>query len=214
MGLKWLIKYFTEAALKVLPGTKMRSSSDDKGLKYSPLPPYEILRTPMMPPSDLRKAMHFSRMIDLYYNSGIWQKTVRDLICSDDEFIPEFTEHLNALMVLDSPVSLERRGVILYEYCKNNHPEKLTDVSVAWIEAGFSLKKEPAGRTVRIKHPESFLEEENLQMSVAYSQPEPSHRYYLLTSGSKQFLFGYDSESHSPSPVFMAMIVKENDNTE
>ena len=201
-------------SLKVLPGTQMRISADDKGLKYSPLPPYEILKTPMMSPSDLRKAMHFSRMIDLYYNSGIWQKTVRDLICSDDEFIPEFTEHLNALMVLDSPVSLERRGVILYEYCKNNHPEKLTDVSVAWIEAGFSLKKEPAGRTVRIKHPESFLEEENLQMSIAYGQPEPSHRYYLLTSGSKQFLFGYDSEAHSPSPVFMAMIVKENENAE
>lgn len=193
-------------SLKVLPGTQMRASADDKGLKYSPLPPYEILRTPMMSPDDLRKAMNFSRMIDLYYNSGIWQKTVRDLICTDDEFIPAFTEHLKSLMVLDSPVSLERRGVILYEYCRNNHPEMLGDISVAWIEAGFSLKKEPAGRNLRIKHLDTFLKEENLQISIVYGQPEPSHRYYMLASDGRNLLFGYDSESHQPSPVFMASL--------
>ena len=193
-------------SLKVLPGTRMRATADDKDLKFSPLPPYEILQTPMMSPSDLRRAMQISRMIDLYYNSGIWQKTVRDLICSDKNFIIRFTEHLKALMVLDSPVSLERRGVILYEYCKGNHPEKLTDVSVAWIEAGFSLKKEPAGKILRIKHLGAFLEEESLLMSVVYGQPEPSHRYYMLTSDDRKILFGYDSESHQPSPVFMASL--------
>lgn len=193
-------------SLKVLPGTRMRATADYKDLKFSPLPPYEILQTPMMSPSDLRRAMQISRMIDLYYNSGIWQKTVRDLICSDKDFIIRFTEHLKALMVLDSPVSLERRGVILYEYCKGNHPEKLTDVSVAWIEAGFSLKKEPAGNALRIKHLNAFLEEESLQMSVVYGQPEPSHRYYMLASDGRRILFGYDSESHQPSPVFMASL--------
>lgn len=193
-------------SLKVLPGTRMRAAADDKDLKFSPLPPYEILQTPMMSPSDLRRAMQISRMIDLYYNSGIWQKTVRDLICSDKDFIIRFTEHLKALMVLDSPVSLERRGVILYEYCKGNHPEKLTDVSVAWIEAGFSLKKDPAGKILRIKHLGAFLEEESLLMSVVYGQPEPSHRYYMLTSDDRKILFGYDSESHQPSPVFMASL--------
>ena len=193
-------------SLKVLPGTRMRATADDKDLKFSPLPPYEILQTPMMSPSDLRRAMQISRMIDLYYNSVIWQKTVRDLICSDKDFIIRFTEHLKALMVLDSPVSLERRGVILYEYCKGNHPEKLTDVSVAWIEAGFSLKKDPAGKILRIKHLGAFLEEESLLMSVVYGQPEPSHRYYMLTSDDRKILFGYDSESHQPSPVFMASL--------
>lgn len=193
-------------SLKVLPGTRMRATADDKDLKFSPLPPYEILQTPMMSPSDLRRAMQISRMIDLYYNSGIWQETVRNLICCDKDFIIRFTEHLKALMVLDSPVSLERRGVILYEYCKGNHPEKLTDVSVAWIEAGFSLKKDPAGKILRIKHLEAFLEEESLLMSVVYGQPEPSHRYYMLTSDDRKILFGYDSESHQPSPVFMASL--------
>lgn len=193
-------------SLKVLPGTRMRATADDKDLKFSPLPPYEILQTPMMSPSDLRRAMQISRMIDLYYNSGIWQKTVRDLICSDKDFIIRFTEHLKALMVLDSPVSLERRGVILYEYCRIHYPEKLADVSVAWIEAGFSLKKEPAGKILRIKHLGAFLEEESLLMSVVYGQPEPSHRYYMLASDGRRILFGYDSESHQPSPVFMASL--------
>ena len=193
-------------SLKVLPGTRMRATADDKDLKFSPLPPYEILQTPMMSPSDLRRAMQISRMIDLYYNSGIWQETVRNLIYCDKDFIIRFTEHLKTLMVLNSPVSLERRGVILYEYCRIHYPEKLADVSVAWIEAGFSLKKDPAGKILRIKHLGAFLEEESLLMSVVYGQPEPSHRYYMLTSDDRKILFGYDSESHQPSPVFMASL--------
>ena len=191
-------------SLKVLPGAQMRQSATEKGLKYSPLPPYEILKTSAMSPKDLRTAMQVSRMIDFYYNARPWQKVIRTLICENDGFIMDFTAHLNSIMVLDSPLSLERRGVILYEYCREHHPERLTDISVAWIEAGCSLKKEPAGEITKIKNLDAFFKESGPQISIKYGITSSSHRYFLLKSSEKHILFGYDSELHQPAPVFMA----------
>ena len=191
-------------SLKVLPGTHMRRVASEKGLRYSPLPPYEILQTPAMPPKDLRTAMHISRMLDFYYNAKPWQNITRSLICENLEFITQFTAHLNKIMVLDSPLGLERRGVILYEYCREHHPDRLTDISIAWIEAGCSLKKEPAGNISKIKNLDGFLKENGYRLSIRYGEAAPSHRYFLLKSTDGCLLFGYDSELHQPAPVFMA----------
>jgi hypothetical protein len=191
-------------SLKVLPGTKMRNNAVVKGLKFSHLPPYEILQTPAMSPKDLNTAMQISRMVDFYYNAKPWQKVIRRLICENDGFVLDFTAHLNRIMVLDSPLSLERRGVILYEYCREHHQDKLTDISIAWIEAGCSLKKEPAGDITKIKCLDAFLNENRYQLCVRYGEAAPSHRYFLLRSSCGCFIFGYDSELHQPAPVFMA----------
>ena len=191
-------------SLKVLPGTKMRESADALGLRYSPLPPYEVLRTAVMTPSELRSAMQFSRTIDLYYNVQIWQKVFKKLVCSCPAFLKDFTAYLKESMMLDSPVSLERRGVILYEYCLKHRPECLSEVSLAWIQGGFSLKKEPAGNVIKIKHLNTFLEEFACKMHCHYGEPSQTHRYYLYTSEARKVLFGYDAETHQPAPVFMA----------
>ena len=194
-------------SLKVLPGTQMRQNAKEKGLRFSPLPPYEILQTPAMTPAELKTAMQMSRMIDFYYNTPSWQKVIRELIGSDEHFIIKFTQHLRDIMVLDSPLSQERRGVILYNYCMEHHPDRATDVSIAWIEAGHSLKKEPAGDIVKIKNLEGYLAEHQAQMTVAYGAAKVSHRYFLLTSSGRRIIFGYDSQVHQPEPVFRAEII-------
>ena len=194
-------------SLKVLPGTQMRQNAKEKGLRFSPLPPYEILQTPSMTPAELKTAMHISRTLDFYYNAPSWQRVTRELIGSDEEFIMNFTQHLRDIMVLDSPLSQERRGVILYNYCMEHHPDRATDVSIAWIEAGHSLKKEPAGDIVKIKNLEGYLAEHQAQMTVAYGAAEVSYRYFLLTSSGRRIIFGYDSQVHQPEPVFRAEII-------
>lgn len=193
-------------SLKVLPGTKMRQYADDMGLRYSPLPPYEILQTPAISPTQLRTAMQISRVVDLYYNSTAWQEIFRELISCDQTFLMHFTEHLRDMMILESPVSLERRGVILYEYCKEEYPEKLADVSIAWIMAGFSLKKEAAGEITKVKHIEAFLDDNSYKMTTIYGKASASLRYYLMKSKGRKMMFGYDSETHQPTPSFMASV--------
>ena len=193
-------------SLKVLPGTQMRYMAEKKYLKYSPLPPYEILQTPVMTPADLRIAMQISRMLDLYYNSPLWQRISSELISDEPGFLLDFTAYLRDAMVLDSPVSMERRGILLYEYCKVHCPERAADVSVAWIQGGFSLKKEPAGKIDRIKHIADFIAENEIK--TEYGHADETHRYYLMSSGKSKVLFGYDSMTHHPEPVFMARLTK------
>ena len=196
-------------SLKVLPGTQMSKEAGNKNLKYSPLPPYEILKTPSMSPEDIKRAMNISRMVDLYYNSPAWQQVIRTLVCENEGFVVEFTEYLEKMMVLHSPSSQERRGVILYEYCSEYYPEKLTDVSLAWIEAGYSLKKAPAGNIVKIKNLESYLIENHMHLDIQYGTDDHLHRFYLYSSQIKTVVFGYDSDVHQPSPIFKADVICE-----
>lgn len=193
-------------SLKVLPGTRLRETAMPGGLKYSPLPPYEILQTPSIGPSELRTAMQVSRMLDLYYNCLAWHGVIGTLIIEDRNFMMDFTAYLRDKMVLDSPSSVERRGVILYHYCRDRYPEMLLSVSISWIMAGFSLKKDPAGNIIKVKNIYAFLTENGLTMDVEYGTFNVSDRHFILTSGTVRYLFGYDSATHHPEPVFMASL--------
>ena len=193
-------------SLKVLPGTQFRMNADELGLRFAPLPPYEIMKTGTMSPSDLKMAMNLSRTVDFYYNCKAWQITFRNIVMSDEEFLISFTRHLKDIMVLDSPLSLERRGVILYEYCKTHRPEMLPEISVAWIMAGCSLKKEPAGHITKIKNIEAYLSETGLILNILHGRFNPSDRHFLLNAPDRKIIFGYDSENHQPAPASMAEI--------
>lgn len=49
------------------------------------------------------------------------------------------------MQIGDRPTTeLGKRGLILYEFKQNYRPNYQTQVSIAWIEAGMSLKKLPA----------------------------------------------------------------------
>ena len=145
-------------SLKLLPGTEMRRRAEELGIQYSPLPPYEVLQTREISVDELQTAHYLSRLLDGFYNTPTWQNITRMLILENPRFLHELLDHLVQADIIDTPLSLERRGVILYNFCKNHYPDYLTQVSIAWIEAGMSLKKVPAEkvRTKRQVPPESW----------------------------------------------------------
>lgn len=128
-------------SLKLLPGTEMRRRADELGIQYSPLPPYEVLQTREITVDELQTAHYMSRLLDGFYNTPTWRNITRILILENPHFIHDLLDHLVRTDVIDTPLSLERRGLILYDFCKNHYPDYLTQVSIAWIEAGMSLKK-------------------------------------------------------------------------
>lgn len=130
-------------SLKLLPGTEMRRRAEELGIRYSPFPPYEVLQTREITPDELQRARLLSRLLDAYYNTSAWQDITRRLITEQPDFLLHFLDHLIARSVIDQPMSLERRGIILYEYCKTCYPDYTLAVSLAWIEAGMSLKNNP-----------------------------------------------------------------------
>ena len=195
-------------SLKVLPGTEMRRRATEWRLSYSPLPPYEVLKTPDITPAELQTARRLSRLLDGYYNTSAWQEVTRQLILHDDNFLHTFLDELIRQGVIDQPLSLERRGILLYDFCRKYYPSFVLSVSQAWIEAGLSLKKKPAER-VKTKHQVPPAHWDILKGSY-----KPSLRLCFLPaeeSGTQGYWYGYESERQEACPVFKARDIAHND---
>ena len=188
-------------SLKLLPGTDMRRRANELGIQYSPMPPYEVLRTEDITPEELQVARRLSRLLDAFYNTPAWQSLTRELILNDTTFLHHFLDYLTEANLIDQPMSLEKRGLVLYEYCKKHRPDYQIKASIAWIEAGMSLKKQPAER-VKTKHqiPPEHWEiiqgsyHEKLRLCFLPTDSENIHGYW----------FGFETETQRITPVFKA----------
>ena len=188
-------------SLKLLPGTEMRRRAEELGIKYSPLPPYEVLQTHEIRDSELQTARQLSRLLDGFYNTPAWQALTRELILNDEQFLHRFLAYLTKANLIDQPMSLEKRGLILYEFCKQNYPEYQIQATIAWIEAGMSLKKLPAEKvwTKRQIPPATW--------NIIYGEYKESLRLCFLPAdekGEHGYWFGFESEIQKASPVFKA----------
>ena len=188
-------------SLKLLPGTEMRRRAEELGIKYSPLPPYEVLQTHEISVSELQTARQLSRLLDGFYNTPAWQTLTRELILNDEQFLHRFLAYLTKANLIDQPMSLEKRGLILYEFCKQNYPEYQIQAAIAWIEAGMSLKKLPAEKvwTKRQIHPATW--------NIIYGEYKESLRLCFLPAdekGEHGYWFGFESEIQKASPVLKA----------
>lgn len=188
-------------SLKLLPGTEMRRRAEELGIKYSPLPPYEVLQTHEISVSELQTARQLSRLLDGFYNTPAWQTLTRELILNDKQFLHRFLAYLTKANLIDQPMSLEKRGLILYEFCKQNYPEYQIQAAIAWIEAGMSLKKLPAEKvwTKRQIPPATW--------NIIYGEYKESLRLCFLPAdekGEHGYWFGFESEIQKASPVFKA----------
>lgn len=188
-------------SLKLLPGTEMRRRAEELRIKYSPLPPYEVLQTHEISVSELQTARQLSRLLDGFYNTPAWQALTRELILNDEQFLHRFLAYLTKANLIDQPMSLEKRGLILYEFCKQNYPEYQIQAAIAWIEAGMSLKKLPAEKvwTKRQIPPATW--------NIIYGEYKESLRLCFLPAdekGEHGYWFGFESEIQKASPVFKA----------
>lgn len=188
-------------SLKLLPGTEMRKRAEELGIQYAPLPPYEVLQTREISVDELQTARYLSRLLDGFYNTPAWQAITRKLILENETFLHDFLNHLIEIGLIDQPLSLEKRGVILYEFCKRYYTDYQTQVSIAWIEAGMSLKKLPAEKvkTKRQVPPDTWT-------TIYGKYKETLRLCFLPTNQEKQtgYWFGFESEIQKIEPVFKA----------
>jgi radical SAM superfamily enzyme YgiQ (UPF0313 family) len=69
--------------LKLLKGSSMREESAKWGIRYSPYPPYEVLRTNHISYEELIILKQVEEMVDKYYNSGKFHSII-------NYFLPQF----------------------------------------------------------------------------------------------------------------------------
>ena len=187
-------------SLKLLPGTEMRRRAEELGIRYAPLPPYEVLQTREITVDELQTARQLSRLLDGFYNTPAWRSVTRMLILNVPRFLYHFLDHLVATGLIDQPLSLEKRGLLLYEFCKTHYPTFRTAVSIAWIEAGMSLKKLPAEKvkTKRQFPPDTW--------EVQYGTYRDDLRLCFLPDeeNGTGYWFGFEAEIQKVEPVFKA----------
>ncbi|MBQ4633058.1 MAG: B12-binding domain-containing radical SAM protein, partial [Prevotella sp.] len=87
------------------------------------------------------------------------------------------------------------------DYCEVHHPDMLRDVTKAWIEAGLSLRKEPAS-AVLTKHITPCDD-----WMILRGEYKPSLRLCFLPaekSEDRGIWYGYETERLERRPVFVA----------
>lgn len=189
-------------SLKLLPGTRMRSEAAVWGIQYAPYPPYEVLQTAAISASELRVAHRLSRILDLFYNAQQWQRVMRALLVDCEGALSLLLAYMEQQGVSDMPLSMERRGVLLYQFCKEHYPALLWQVEEAWIEAGLPLTKEPAKRVFSKRTPNPLL------LQVCYGTYDDSLRFcYLPFADSDRggCWFGFLADTRERIPIFKAI---------
>lgn len=194
-------------SLKLLPGTAMRRDAKALGIRFSPLPPYEVLQTESIGSSELQEARRLSRLLDAYYNTAAWQGVTRKLITTEEDFLFRFLEYLTKHNYIDQPMSLERRGELLYLFCMDNYASHALAVTEAWIEAGMSMRKRPAEK---VKSGKAIAEEFDIWMTshtythAVYGEYNKALRMFFLPTddGGNGIWFGYENTAQHSAPVF------------
>lgn len=189
-------------SLKLLPGTEMRRRAAELGICYSPYPPYEVLQTREISAPQLQVARQLSRMIDGFYNVKAWQMVMRQMMLENSDFLMRFLHHLTTHDWIDQPLSLEKRGLILYDFSKKYYPTYRNAITMAWIEAGLSLKKQPAEKVLTKRQTPPT------QWQVIDGEYKESLRLCFLPIGENNdegYWYGFESEIQQPKPVFKAL---------
>ena len=128
--------------LKLLPGTKLRNQAHSTGIKFSPLPPYEVLETPWINYKELQLSVALSRLLDIYYNHSIWQKSFTEIALQNSNFLEEFARYFNEKNYTHG-LSREKKGEILWDFCSLYFKDALSLIAVTWMENGLSFHMGP-----------------------------------------------------------------------
>ncbi len=181
--------------LKLLPGTKMRREAGELGIRYALTPPYEVLMTPSISIFELDRARLLSKLIDKFYNAKGWQSVTRQIINENSDFLDKFLDYLIAKEVLEKPISLDRRGSLLFDFCKNRMDGRYTEaISLAWIDNGMSLRREEAGDISKaIILPPTIERQANVH-------------YYLWKGKSDSYIIGFDRSANHSYPTLKVKI--------
>lgn len=181
--------------LKVLSGTYFREHAGTLDIKYSPLPPYEVLQTPDISYTELQNSLVLSGIIDYWYNDPRWRAVFCTIFRKKKELLRQFIESLSGTEFRSQPLSFESRSMLLYDFCRQYAPKELFSVSLQWIRNGLSLKKEPAAILTawnpRIPQPENPL----------FDPHNPRIKYYYTVHDSLIYWFSYDNETERNKPA-------------
>jgi radical SAM superfamily enzyme YgiQ (UPF0313 family) len=131
--------------LKRLRGTPIIRHTESSGLRFSPLPPYEVLQTDRVPFAELQDMKRFARYFDIYYNSGNFVLGMEALLATEPtpfSAFARFAKWLYETTHQTHEFALLRRYELLFTYLT-------TQCSVDPAELGAALLRDYDRQKVR-----------------------------------------------------------------
>ena len=179
--------------LKLLPGTYFRDNADLYNIKYSPLPPYEVLETNNISYYELNKAVVLSKILDRWYNNSIWRDILVLYINNSLEKLADLVESLSKTDFAYKSYSQEYLSLLLFNFIKNEESTSF-EFKKIWIENGMSLKKEPATSLLSWKPGNSLY-------NPLFIEGNSKNKYYYLQFNNKIKWYLFNSEIERTKPI-------------
>ncbi len=123
--------------LKVLPGSPIRQMAIDRGFLWQDDPPYEILQSDALSFDDLIKLKNIEKMLDLYYNSGLFDHVLFWLTTqweSPYRFLAELAEWAEENQYLDRNLGSQERSQLIWQFALAKTPALKADF---WLSNCF-----------------------------------------------------------------------------
>ncbi|MBR4883347.1 MAG: DUF4080 domain-containing protein [Bacteroidales bacterium] len=184
--------------LKLLPGTYFRYNASDLGIKYSTEPPYEVLQTNSISFDELRKSMVISKIIEYWYNDPSWRSIFTKIAINEPEFLHRFADDLMQQPFMEHTFSYESKSMMLYNWCKNNCPQYLSDITLGWIHNGLSVKKEPACGLKMWHFDDNTITNPVLDANNNYN----SYYFIDIEDTRHWFVYNKNTDRHKPITYF------------
>lgn len=181
--------------LKLLPGTCFRYEAGIYGIKYSSEPPYEVLQTPSISYKELQTVMVISKILEYWYNDTEWREVFADIVSCEPDFLKKLYSFLEGTNFMESLHSFETRSLILYNFCCENYPNHLKNITLQWIRCGLSLKKEPA------KHLIHWNIKDNDINNPLFDPANRLKTYYYIDIESVRYWFAFNKSENRNKPV-------------
>lgn len=179
--------------LKLLPGTKLRAQAHSTGIKFSPLPPYEVLETPWISYIELELSIALSRILDIYYNHSIWQKTFTEISLLNPTFLEQFALYFSEKNY-GHGLNRETKGLILWEFCLISFKDVLPSIAVTWMENGLSFTAGPGLLSKQWKYGDTMH-------NPIFQKEERNNVYRYLEFTGKKHWFIYNRKTNSSKSI-------------
>ncbi|MDO5414815.1 MAG: DUF4080 domain-containing protein [Bacillota bacterium] len=159
--------------LKVLKGSPMADRCEEYGLKYTAAPPYEVLETKWLSYDDLLKLKQIEEMVEVYYNTGQFTRTLELILNGFDNAFDMFRaigSYYEARDLEMMNLSRNRRYELLLEF--GQEYVDIVDLRQAMILDYYSREN--------VKTRPGFLGDETVSKDFAkefYSMESREHRY-------------------------------------
>lgn len=173
--------------LKLLPGTYFRDNAEVLQIKYSPLPPYEVLSTQAINYKELRVAQTLSKIIDYWYNYTPLKALFTKIVKENIEFLNNYLLYSYSTQFFTQPSSLESKLIFLFNYIKEYYPKYISLYALWWVENGFSIKK-GAGLEFTMWEYNSNIE------NPIFEPLNRRYKYYYLKENNRYLFIAYNND--------------------